>query len=212
MTIFYDDQFAEIDILLRRGAHINRSNLSSYEFLTQNYGELKEFYQRYGCSLFQHQDGFFYMTVKGGRMRTRLLPKSCMHLGQFIAHKARDPEITRSLGKIAVSQLIKEIETLVPRETLQAVYAPGRRDVSADECMSSEIMKALKQLSDLGFVELTEKTILPLESILRFSELARHDNKPNDIAKLNMESRGVVFDVPTTSDEDEGISNDNGQD
>lgn len=214
MTIFHDDQFVEVDLILRRGAHINRSNLAPYEFLSQNYDELQEFYRRYGCSLLQHPDGFFFMTVRGGLLRTRLLPKSCMHLGQFIGLKARDPEITRSHGRIAISQLLKDIETLVPRETLQAVYAPGRRDVTVDECISDEIMKAIKLLGDLGFIEIADKAIRPLEAIRRFSELARHDNDPNDDGKLHMTiQRGVVFDGDATiNEEEERIGNDNDQD
>lgn len=203
MTIFHDDQFVEIDLLLRRGAHINCSNLSAYEFLSQNYDDFREFYRRYGCSLLQHPDGFYFMTVRGSLMRTRLLPKSCMHLGQFIALKTRDPEITRSLGKIAVSQLLKDIETLVPRETLQAVYAPGRRDATIDECISDEIMKALKLLGELGFIEIADKAVRPLEAIQRFSELARHDNDPSDDAKLHMTiQRGVVFAAATSNDDE----------
>lgn len=214
MTVFYDEQFVEIDLILRQGAHINRSNLAAYEFLSQNFADLEKFYRRYGCSLLQHPDGFFFMTVKGGLMRTRLLPKSCMHLGQFIGLKARDPEITRSHGRIAITQLLKDIETLVPRETLQAVYAPGRRDATADECISDEIMRALKLLGDLGFIEIADKAVRPLEAIGRFSELARHDNDPNDDAKLNVTiRRGVVFDSDTTiSFEEEGNGNGDNQD
>lgn len=210
MTVFHDDQFVEIDLLLRRGAHINRSNLAPYEFLSQNFAELEEFYRRYGCSLLQHPDGFFFMTVRGGLMRTRLLPKSCMHLGQFIGLKARDPEITRSHGRIAIVQLLKDIETLVPRETLQAIYAPGRRDATVDECISDEIMKAMKLLGDLGFIEIADKAVRPLEAISRFSELARHDNSPNDDAKLHVAiRRGVVFDSNVTiNNEEEGSSYD----
>lgn len=213
MTIFHTDQFVEIDLLLRRGAHINRSSLAQYEFLCQNYGELQTFYRRYGCSLFQHPDGFYYMTVKGGLMRSRLLPKSCVHLGEFIALKARDPEITRSLGRIAISQLLLDIETLVPRETLQAVYAPKRRDAVVDEYISDEIMRALKILADLGFIEMTDTAIRPLEAIHRFAELARHDNAPGDDAKLHLNTqRGVVFHDAGAEEEYEGNGDDNSQD
>jgi len=213
MTIFHDDQFVDIDLLLRKGAHINRSSLARYDFLCRHYDELQVFYRRYGCSLLQHPDGFFFMVVRGGLIRTRLLPKSCMHLGEFIALKARDPEITRSLGKISISQLLQDIETLVPRETLQAVYAPGRRDATVDECISEEITKALKLLVDLGFVEMADKAIRPLEAIHRFAELARHDNDPTDDAKLHMTiQRGVVFHDAAANEEYERAGNDNGQD
>jgi len=208
MTIFHDDKFTEVDVMLRRGGHINRSSISSHDYMCQNFEELQKFYGRYGCSLHQHPDGFFYMTVKGGMFRTRLLPKSCVHLGIFIVLKARDPEITRSSGRIPINQLFQDIETSVPREILQQVYAPNRRDAVVDERISDEIKKALKILADLGFVEMTETAIRPLEAINRFAELARHNNEPNDEGHLTLVvQRGVVFHDAAENEEYEG-SND----
>lgn len=194
MTIFYDDTFVEIDLLLRRGGHINRSDMALYDYMCQHLQELKEFYARYGCSLYQHPDGFFYATIKGGRLQTRLLPKSCVHLGMFIALKARDPEITRSSGRISISQLLLDIETSVPRDILQQVYAPNRREATVDECINDELKKALKVLSELSFIEMTDSAIRPLEAISRFAELARSNNDPSDEGRLNLiVTRGVVF-------------------
>lgn len=194
MTIFYDDNFIEIDLQLRRGGHINRSNLASHNFMCQNFEVIQRFYGRYGCALHQHPDGFFYMTVKGGKFQTKLLPKSCVHLGIFIVLKARDPEITRSSGRIPLNQLFQDIETSVPREILQQVYAPNRREAIVDERISDEIRKALKILADLGFIEMTETVIRPLEAINRFAELARHNNEPNEEGLLTLAlERGIVF-------------------
>jgi len=207
MTIFNDDKFIEVDLQLRRGGHINRSNLASYEYTSQNFEDLQKFYSRYGCSLYQHPDGFFYMAVKGGMFRTKLLPKSCVHLGIFISLKARDPEITRSSGRVLINQLFQDIETSVPREVLQQVYAPKRREAVVDEYISDEIKKALKILADLGFIELTELAIRPLEAINRFAELARYNNEPNDEGKLALTiQRGVVFHDADENEEYEGIA------
>jgi len=205
MTIIQDDEFVEIDLLLRRGGHINRSNMALYDYMCQHLVELKDFYNRYGCMLYQHPDGYFYMTVKGGKFQTRLLPKSCVHLGMFIALKARDPEITRASGRISVSQLLQDIETSVPRDILQQVYAPNRREAVVDECINDELKKALKTLGDLGFIELTDVSMRPLEAIGRFAELARNNNEPSDESRLNLiVSRGVVFQEG--GDESEGDS------
>ncbi|NOT20418.1 MAG: hypothetical protein HOP24_09140 [Sideroxydans sp.] len=194
MTIFKDDEFVEIDLLLRRGAHINRANMALYDYMCHHLTELKDFYFRYGCSLYQHPDGFFYATVKGGKIQTRLLPKSCVHLGMFLALKARDPEITRSSGRISVNQLLQDIETSVPRDILQQVYAPKRREAVVDECINDELNKSLRTLAELGFIELTDLAIRPLEAINRFAELARSNNEPSDENRLNLiVTRGVVF-------------------
>ncbi len=205
MIIYHDDKFIEIDLLLRRGGHINRSNLASYDYVCQNFEELQKFYLRYGSSLFQHPDGFFYMSVKGGKFQTRLLPKSCVHLGIFISLKARDPEITRSSGRILINQLFQDIETSVPREILQQVYAPKRREATVDESISDEIKKALKVLNDLGFIEISGSTIRPLEAINRFAELARYNNEPDNEDNLVLTiQRGVVFHDDEDNEQYEG--------
>lgn len=196
--IFESNKFVEIDLLLRRGGHINRSSLAAFDWVKDNFDELASFYSRYGCSLAQHPDGFYFMVPKNGLIRSRLLPKTCIHLGMFIALKARDPEITRSSGWLQLAQLMQDIETSVPKETLQRVYAPGRKESVVDERISSEIQNALKILVDLNFVEMNGQSIRPLEAIHRFAELARHDNNPSDETRIHLEiDRGVVFhDAP----------------
>lgn len=207
MTIFHDAKFVEIDLLLRRGAHINRSNLVAYEYMIQNFEELQRFYAQYGCSLHQHPDGFFFVTAKNGMLRTRLLPKPCVHLGIFIALKARDPEITRSLGRIPINTFIQDIETSIPRNILQQVYAPKRRETVVDEVISDEIRRSLKTLADLGFIELTDAAIRPLEAINRFAELARYSNEPDEASRLALTvQRGVVFSDGIENEEYEDAS------
>lgn len=195
MSIFNDSEFVDIDLELRHGGHINRSNITAYDYMTKHFDELQSFYSRYGCRLQQHQDGFFFMLAKGGRFKTSLLPKPCVHIGIFIALKARDPEITQSAGRIGIAQLLQDIETSVPREILQAIYAPKRRDVSVDESITDEILKALKIIADLGFVEMTDTYLRPLEAINRFSEVARltSDNSEDNSGRL-VSRHGVVFD------------------
>lgn len=213
MTVFHDAHFVEIDLLLRRGGHVNRSSLVLYEFLCRNFEEIRSLYQHYGCLLTQHPDGFYFLVVKGSLIRSKLLPKSCVHLGQFIALKARDPEISRSLGRIPVDHLIHDIETLVPRETLQSIYAPNRRDSTVDEHISDEIVRALKILTDLGFIERSDGAIRPLEAIHRFAELARYDNEPSDEAKLNLSMlRGIEFHDTEFTTEYDGRDDDSSQD
>jgi len=200
--IFYDEKFVGLDLLLRQGGHVNRSNLGAYNWMCQHFDELQQFYGRYGCALTQHPDGFFFMTLKNGMIRSRLLPKTCIHLGIFIALKSRDPEITRSSGWLQISQLMQDIETSVPKETLQKVYAPGRKENVVDEKISSEIQSALKTLSDLKFIEISGQSIRPMEAINRFAELAKHNNDPSEETRLQLAiERGVVFHDAQNIDE-----------
>jgi chromosome partition protein MukE len=205
---FHDPNFARTDVLLRRGGHIGRGELVLYEFCTQHYDELKDFYTRFECQMVQHPDGFFYLLPRGNLIATRRLSKPCVHLGLFIALKARDPEITRSSGRIPVTQLLQSIETTIPREVLQKTYAPKQREAATDARITEEIQRALRVLAELGFIVLEHDTVRPLEAIARFAELARHDNAPDDGARILLETeRGIVFDVSediTSEGEEDG--------
>ncbi|MDX9958624.1 MAG: hypothetical protein RBT68_09305, partial [Spirochaetia bacterium] len=135
---------------------------------------------------------------------SRILPKPCVHLGIFIALKTRDPEITRASGRISLGNLLQSIETSVPRETLQKIYAPKQRETSTDTRITEEINKALKMLAELRFLEIQGSAIKPLEAIHRFADLARHDNEPDELSRLVLtEQRGVVFQASDEEIEEE---------
>lgn len=194
--IFTTPQFAEIDTALRRGRHISRSEIGRYEFITQNFDDFESFYAAYGTRLIQHPDGFFFLLAKGGLMPTRILNRSAMHLGMFIAFKRRDPDLTRSDGRMSIVGLIQDLETSVPAETLTQVYAPKQKASLEGERIHAEVMRALKVLAELDFIETNGDQLISHEAINRFAELAKHSNAPTETAKLGLEvQRGVVFDI-----------------
>ncbi len=206
---YLDREYADVDLILRRGGHINRSELALYDWVCRNHDDLKALYTNYGSTLTQHPDGFFFLTLSGGKLRSRLLPRTCVHLGMFIALKARDPEITRSSGWMGTTQLLHDIETSVPKGTLQEVYAPGAKENVVDDRISLAITNALKVLDELCFIELRGDRFRPLEAIGRFAEFARHDNAPDDDARIQMSiERGVVFHDATDGEEIEDTNND----
>lgn len=207
---YLDKQFVDVDLVLRRGGHINRSDLIAYDWLCNNHDDLKSFYANYGASLTQHPDGFFFLAVsQGAKLRSRLLPKPCIHLGIFIALKARDPEITRSSGWMQLAQLLHDIETTVPKDVLQEVYAPGRKENVVDDRITLAITHALKVLADLCFIESRGDRFRPMEAIHRFAEFARHNNAPDENARIKMTvERGVVFEDAAAVDENEDNDND----
>lgn len=194
--IFTTPQFAEIDTALRRGRHISRNDIGTYEFITQNFDDFESFYSAYGVRLIQHPDGFFFLLAKGSLMPTRILPRSAMHLGMFIAFKRRDPDLTRSDGRMSIAGLIQDLETSVPADTLAQVYAPKQKASLEGERIHTEVMRALKVLAELDFIETNGDQLIAHEAINRFAELAKHSNAPTETAKLGLEvQRGVVFDI-----------------
>ena len=194
--IYKSPYFVDIDVILRRGGHINRSDITLYQFLCEHFEELKSFYEKYQCTLVQHPDGFFFLLSNGGVLKTKLLPKTCMHLGQFIALKMLDPEITRSSGKISIPQLLQFMENTVPRETLLAIYAPKQREALQYERITEEIMRALGKLKDLRFIKIVGDAIRPTEAIYRFMETAKHDNNPDTATReMLLMQRGIEFNT-----------------
>ena len=192
--ILYSHQFAEVDVALRRGRHLSRHDYLIYEFVSQNFDDLERFYAGYGSRLVQHPDGFFFLLGQG-LLPSRKLSRGVMHLGKFIALKARDPELTKSNGRIPVQELLHDVETSTPPETLTKVYAPKRKEVLTGAAVYDEVLKCLQTLDDLGFVSRVGEHLVPREAIHRFAELARHDNSPSDLSKMALEAkRGVVFD------------------
>jgi chromosome partition protein MukE len=195
--IYTTAKFAEIDIDLRRGRHISRNEISRFEFITQNFEAYESFYAAYGARLIQHPDGFFFLVAKGSLMPTRVLPRSVMHLGIFIAFKRRDPDLTRTNGTMSIAGLIQDLETSVPPETLVKVFAPKQKASLEGERVHTEIMRALKMLADLDFIEISGDRVVANEAINRFAELAKHANSLSNTTKLGLEvQRGVVFGVP----------------
>lgn len=205
--IFHTKEFVEVDLILRRGGHVNRTNFSLHEWICQEYDTLSPFYSNYGCSLRQHPDGFFFLVSSGKKLKTRVLPKPYVHLGIFLALKARDPEITKTSGWIAIEQLLQDIQTTVPRETLRNVYAPRSSESLVNKRIGEEIRNGIKLFAELKFIEIRENALKPLEAIGRFAELARYDNTPDEIAKDRLELEcGVALHI----DDDEDFEDDKG--
>lgn len=194
--IFTTEQFAQIDTALRRGRHISSSEIGHYSFITQNFDDFDSFYAAYGARLVKHPDGFFFLLAKGSMMPTRILSPSAMHLGMFIAFKRRDPEITLTDGRMSIVGLIQDLETSVPAETLTKVYAPKQKASLEGERIHTEVMRALKLLAELDFIEISGDQLTANDAINRFAELAKHSNAPSEVAKIGLGSKlGVVFDV-----------------
>lgn len=196
---YTEKQFANVDLALRRGCHINRSSLNYY-WVCDNYDDLKAFYANYGATLVHHPDGYFFLTLSSNsKIRSRLLPAACVHLGEFIALKSRDPEITQSSGWIQTSSLLRDIKMTVPENILRQTYAPGAKEGVADDRITQTFFSSLKTLADLCFIEIggdrsNPVAVKPLEAINRFAELARYNNAPDEGIKIRLETeRGIVF-------------------
>lgn len=209
--IFLEKPFAEVDVILRRGGNINMSEIALYEFCAQEFEMLQRFYENLECNFVKHPDGFFFLVPTGDILSTKILSRACINVGQILAMLARDPEITRTSGRIEVSQILKTIDTMVPREVQKTIYSPNTRESSTDRNIGDEIRKAIRQLADLRFIRFVSgcEVIILAESINRFAEIARYDNEIDEIKKIILQStRGISFTheeiISTETEEDNG--------
>lgn len=188
-----DPKFAAIDVRLRSGAQVNRTDYEDYEYLCQNLEDLQRFYAVYQATLTQHPDGFFFLNAQDGLIRSRRLPHSTMHMGQFICFKSREAESTRFSSVLSKQQIVQELETSLPQDQLLRIYGPGHGRTVALSTALKQMHKSMKELERLHFVQSNGDALKPLESICRFAELARHGNEPDESGRLALEARGVVL-------------------
>ncbi len=199
--IFHSTEFVDVDLTLRRGGHVNRTNFALHGWMCTNFEELEGFYSNYGCTLQQHPDGCFFLVSSGKKMKTRVLSKACVHLGTFLALKARDPDITKTSGWIPIDQLFQDLMATTSKETLSKVYAPRAKESVVSRKVNEELRTALKTLSELNFIEMRENALKPLEAVGRFADLARYDNEPDDIAKDRLENQfGMTWAIDDSED------------
>ncbi|MEO3690032.1 chromosome partition protein MukE [Roseateles paludis] len=189
-----DPRFAAVDVLLRSGGQVNRSDFADYEYLSTQLDELQRFYAGYQATLVQHPDGFFFLQAQDGLIPTRRLPRSTMHMGQFVCSKCRDPEITRTSGVLSVRQIVQELESALTKTELLRIYAPRHGRTVAPARAHEQMQKSLRELARLRFVRIKGDALTPAESIHRFAELARHGNEPDELGALSLQGRGVVLD------------------
>lgn len=175
--VILDRIFPEVDLALRSGRHIDRDDGDHYSFLVDAQDFLEQFYHRYGCELMHAPEGYFFLLPSGDRLGRRHLSAGEMLVGQALALLYLDPTTMQSGGDVPRAQLIERLEALLGRSRLVAELNPRRKSPRAEhvaeESVRSEIDKALRGLSALGFVELGEETLRVRAPVLRFVEPVR---------------------------------------
>lgn len=213
MNVFYKPHFPKVDTALRMGCHITTDDFVSHEFVAQNFSELCQFYATYEAALIEHPDGFFFLHTDDGVIPSRNLPKSCVHIGQLLAHMAREPLITKTRGIVALDQIFQRLSTMFSAELLGKIYAPKARENGTEKQIKKEVHRALRILARLNFVtfEPGMEALFITDAINRFADVARHDNNPSPAAQKDLEiKRGIkfgAFEDTEPGDEEENDEN-----
>lgn len=204
MLIYEDPLFARIDVQLRRGGNINRSDPAAFAHIGLRFSEYEHFYSQYGSAIQLHPDGCYFLSVTDGLLPSRNLPRACIHLGMVIELKSRDPAVTRTLERISIPDLLHEMRATIPRDTLHRVYAPKNREMTMDRAIEEKYRASIQELARLSFIERIADLLRPLEAIHRFADVARYNNHPDRDQALRLAVRSGIFIEGTREPDGDG--------
>jgi chromosome partition protein MukE len=172
-----DDQFPDVDLMLRRGRHVGRDDGAAYDYLVDAQAHLEGFYRRIGCELVQQSDGYFYLLPSGDRLGRRHLSAGEMLVGQTLALLYLDPTTLQHGGTIAREALLQRLSGLLGADVLVRTLNPRKRKYDervAAETVRTQVGEALRRLADLGFVDVLDEARLRLRpALMRFAEPVR---------------------------------------
>ncbi len=179
--VVQDPLFPEVDLALRRGAHVDVTDPERYALLRDAQRHLEPFYLRYGCQLVQ-ADGFVYLLPSGDRLGRRHLSAGEMLVGQALALLLLDPATLRTQGVVPRTLVVARLAQLVGEERLVLALNPRKRRHDrrvAEQTARRELDRALRSLAALGFVTLVdEERLLLRRPLLRFTEPVRGAGDP----------------------------------
>ena len=203
--VIADDQFPDVDLMLRRGRHVGRDDGPAYEYLVDAQALLEGFYRRFGCELIQQSDGYFYLLPSGDRLGRRQLSAGEMLVGQTLALLYLDPATLQRGGLVSRETVLQRLSGLVGAEVLVRTLNPRKRKYDeriAAETVRTQISEALRRLGDLGFVDLVDEAQLRLRSaLMRFTEPVRGLQDPNAALERLIARGEVVLGEPSEAED-----------
>jgi chromosome partition protein MukE len=170
--------FPAVDLLLRRGRHIDREDGEWYAFITDSQEFLEHFYRRFGCELVTQSDGYFYLLPSGEQLDRRQLSAGEMLVGQTLALHYLDPATVQSGGIVTREQLLSRLAGLIGDRDLAKALEPRRRRFEDErvvhEIIRKRVTEAVRRLAILGFIEPLDQEHWRLRSpLLRFADPVR---------------------------------------
>ena len=213
--VIADRHFPEVDLALRRGRHVGRDDGTDYDYLVDALDHLEPFYRRFGCELVQRTDGYFYLLPSGDRLGRRQLSAGEMLVGQTLALMYLDPATLQHGGMAQREALLGRLSGLLGTETLVRTLNPRRRKFDeriAAETVRTKVAEALRQLADLGFIDVVDDTMLRLRpALMRFAEPVRDLSSPHAALEQLVKSGEIVLgdaDDEDVNDDRNGIEDD----
>jgi chromosome condensin MukBEF MukE localization factor len=202
--------FAEIDMLLRQGAHIGPENAAHHSFLLNYYQPLRRYYGRYMCSLVHEaldESDFFFLASQGNLLRPVTLVAPAMYVGMFLAYMMTDPAYLSR--RVPLERLIATMRNTLGEQEFLKVFAPrqrGRNQERDEEVALMRIRSALRTLERLGFVTWTKRSeLVQVHSpIQRFVAPVRgRESTETSLARMLAEGLAMREEIGAVSANDE---------
>lgn len=207
VAVIEDDLFPEVDMLLRRGVHVDPDDVGQHAFLEEARPHLEAFYDRYGCELRQTPEHVYYLRPRGDQLGRRHLGRSDMLVGQALALLRLDPETTTTAGRVPTARILEVLSQLLGEEGAgEALTQSTRRkrrtsETSAQKRIRTELSKALRNLARLGFCEVHGDQVRLKSAVLRFADPVRAaGDREAALARL-IQTGEVVLGAPPARDE-----------
>jgi chromosome partition protein MukE len=177
VVTFQHPLFPEVDMLLRRGAHVGEEDQDKHEFVRDAEPVLQAFYRLYQAQLHQSQEGAYYLGVEQSEhFKTLTLSRLDMVIGKTLAAMLLEPDILNTLGRVALNKLLHTIE-LHPGRAMLLVCAGIRvtDEESGNRKLREAVGKSLNTLADLYFIAWNARAeeIVPFRALLRFADDVR---------------------------------------
>ncbi len=202
--VIQDPVFPAVDVVLRRGRHIDREDGEWYAFVTDAQDHLEQLYRRYGCELVTQSDGYFYLLPTGDQLSRRHLSAGEMLVGQTLALQYLDPATVQSGGVVTREQLLTRLAGLVGDRELAKALEPRRRRFDDErivhEIIRKRVAEAFRRLASLGFIEILDEAHLRLRPpLLRFADPVRGLSGIS-VAMERLIARGEIVDLDADDD------------
>ncbi|HET9955841.1 MAG TPA: chromosome partition protein MukE [Polyangiaceae bacterium] len=204
--------FPDVDLALRRGRHIDRSDEAWFTFLSDAAEHLDPLYRRFECELVHKSDGYYYLLPTGDKISRRQLSVAEMLVGQALTLLYLDTASLEHGGVVTREQLIGQLAGTLGSDALIKLLNPKRKRYDervAEETVRSKIAEAVRRLSTLGFVDVVEDSAIRLRpALLRFAEPVRGNAAPEAALTRLLEKGELSYIDADGSEPDPNVEGD----
>ncbi len=210
-----DENFPEVDLLLRRGRHVDRDDTALYGYLSDAADHLEPFYRRFGCELVHATEGYFYLLPTNDKLGRRHLGVPEMLVGQALALLYLDPSTLQNGGIVTKQDALSRLAGVTGSDALTQAFNPKRKRMDervAEETVRAKFGEALRRLSTLGFVDLLENDGLKLRSaLMRFAEPVKGEGSSLEALERLVARGELVLGTGDDEEESDGLDAEPGE-